>query len=87
MSENTDEQYYFFGAWRYDIRAALALIAERPRDRVQIDVADWTRFYGLDAIGTDRVSILGPGPEFNPAYALTTDLQVPVILATLDLDD
>jgi hypothetical protein len=87
VSENTGEQHFFFGAWRYDIQFAFALIQAHPRDPVQIDVADWASFYGLDAIGTDRIPILGPGPDFDPAYALTTDLHVPVILATLDLDD
>jgi hypothetical protein len=87
VSENTGEQYYFFGAWRFDIQAAPVLLAGRSRDPVPIDVADWASFYGLDAIGNSRISILGPGPDFDPAYALTTDLQMPMILATLDLDD
>jgi hypothetical protein len=29
------------------------------------------------------MSLIGPGPEFNRRYAMTTDLEKPVIVATL----
>ena len=33
--------------------------------------------------GRHAISLIGPGPDFSPAYAMTTDPDEPVILATL----
>ena len=51
-----------------------------------IPVADWARAYGLardPAIGRRAIALIGPGPDFNPEYAMTTDPYEPVILAIL----
>lgn len=33
--------------------------------------------------GRHSVSLIGPGPDFSPGYAMTTDPDEPVILATV----
>ena len=51
-----------------------------------IPVAAWARAYGLirdPGSGRHAVSLIGPGPDFSPAYAMTTDPGEPAILATL----
>jgi len=51
-----------------------------------IPVAAWARAYGLvrdPGSGRRAVSLIGPGPDFSPGYAMTTDPGEPVILATL----
>jgi hypothetical protein len=53
---------------------------------VPIPAADWARAYGLardPGSGRHAVSLIGPGPDFSPEYAMTTDPGEPVILATL----
>jgi hypothetical protein len=50
----------------------------------------WARAYGLiPAPGGSphTVSLIGPGPDFDPGYAMTTDLDDPVIIATLTTAD
>jgi hypothetical protein len=32
------------------------------------------------------VSLIGPGPDFDPEYAMTTDLEEPVISASVTVD-
>ena len=51
-----------------------------------IPVADWARAYGLardPGSGRHAISLIGPGPDFSPEHAMTTDPGEPVILATL----
>jgi hypothetical protein len=62
------------------------LLRAAPRPPVPIPVAHWARAYGLardPAIGRHAIALIGPGPDFNPEYAMTTDPDDPVILATL----
>ena len=86
MSDDMVTEHFLFGAWYFDIQAAQRLITARPRNPVRIDVASWARFYGLDTIGTDRIPLIGPGPDFDAVYAMTADLEKPLILATLDVE-
>jgi hypothetical protein len=47
---------------------------------------DWARAYGLIRDpGTEpqMISLIGPGPGFDSRYAMTTNLDDPVIIATL----
>jgi hypothetical protein len=37
--------------------------------------------------GAHTVSLIGPGPDFDPRYAMTTDLDEPVIIATIASPD
>jgi hypothetical protein len=46
----------------------------------------WARAYGLlpaPGGGPHTVALIGPGPDFDPQYAMDTDLDEPVIIATL----
>ena len=64
-------------AWLYDVDAA----PPQP-----FPVQPWARAYGLIRDpGSDphAVSLIGPGPGFDPEYAMTTDLDDPVIIATI----
>jgi hypothetical protein len=46
----------------------------------------WARAYGLlpaPGSGPQAVSLIGPGPEFDPECAMGADLDEPVIIATV----
>jgi hypothetical protein len=84
-ADRRPNQRFYFGPWVFEIDKAQARIAEQPRDVRNLVVEAWARFYGLDDNRDDRhsVSLIGPGPEFNRRYAMTTDLTEPVIVAML----
>jgi hypothetical protein len=70
----------------YDIDHAACLLADAPRPARPLPVTAWARALGLDREpGADphTIALIGPGPGFDPAYALRTDLAQPVIIATL----
>ena len=51
-----------------------------------IPVAAWARAYGLardPGSGRHAISLIGPGPDFSPQYAMTTNPDKQVILVTL----
>ena len=51
---------------------------------------DWARAYGLTrdpGTGPHTISLIGPGPGFDPGYAMTTSLEDPLIIATLTTAD
>lgn len=78
-------QRFHFGPWVFDIDKAQALIKEAPRETRSLVVDAWALFYGLDDTRDDEhsMSLIGPGPEFNRRYAMTTNLEEPVIVAML----
>jgi hypothetical protein len=80
-------QWFVFAGWVFDVTAATAIIRAEPRETVSLPVEPWARAYGLDRDpGSDTAAafpLLGPGPGFSRAYAMTTDLTQPVIIATL----
>ena len=81
-------QWFVFAGWVFDVTAATAIIRAEPRDTVSLPVEPWARAYGLDrdpGDDTATIPLLGPGPGFNRAYAMTTDLTQPVIVATLSV--
>ena len=46
----------------------------------------WARAYGLipgPGSSPHSVPLIGPGPDFDPDYALTTDLDDPLIIASI----
>jgi hypothetical protein len=62
------------------------LLRAAPRPPVPIPVEAWARAYGLirdPGSGRHAISLIGPGPDFDPGYAMTTDPGEPAILATL----
>ena len=70
-------QWFVFGGWAFDITAAAAIIRDQPRETASVPVGSWARAYGLDrdpGSDTATIPLLGPGPGFNPAYAMTTEL-------------
>jgi hypothetical protein len=79
----TSRQWFHLGGWLFDVRAAEDLLTARPRDPVALDVMTWAHAYGLDRLHQSSAPLVGIGPDFDPAYAMTTDLGTPVILATL----
>ena len=66
--------------------AACILPALSHNGIMPIPVAAWARTYGLARDpGSERraISLTGPGPDFSPQYAMTTDPGEPAVLATL----
>ena len=62
------------------------LLRAAPRPPVPIPVDPWARAYGLirdPGSGRHAISLIGPGPDFDPGYAMTTNPGEPVVLATL----
>ena len=63
-----------------------SLLRAAPRPPVPIPAEAWARAYGLirdPGTGRHAISLIGPGPDFSPEYAMTTDPDEPVMLATL----
>jgi hypothetical protein len=86
--EHHHEQRFHFGPWVFNVDQAETIIAERPRETHVLPVESWARAYGLDEPeDTHRISLIGPGPDFDRAYAMTSDLTVPVIIATLHSEE
>ena len=72
--------------WLFDVTVAAVLLRAAPRPPQLLPVTAWARAYGLIRAPGGRqhtVSLIGPGPDFDPEYAMTTDLDEPVIIATL----
>ena len=79
-------QWFRFGPWVYDVDAAIALLRAAPRPPQPLPVTAWARAYGLTrdpGSSPHAISLLGPGPGFDPGYAMTTSLDDPLIIATL----
>jgi hypothetical protein len=77
-------QWFIFGPWLYDIGHATRLLADAPRLARPLPVTAWARALGLDREpGADPHTIALIGPGFDPACAMSTDLDQPVIIATL----
>jgi hypothetical protein len=79
-----EQQIFQFGALSFDVEKAHQLLRDAPRSRCRIPVGPWVRLYGLD---DNPGSLIAPGPTFDRAYAMTTDLSRPVILARLETED
>ena len=80
------QQWYVFRPWVFDVTLAGVLLRAAPRPPVPILVAAWARACGLvrdPGSGRHAISLIGPGPDFSPQYAMTTNPGEPVILATL----
>ena len=68
------QQWFVLRPWLFDVTAATGLLRRVPRPAQPLPVMAWARAYGL------------PGPGFDPDYALTTDLDDPVIIASVTAD-
>jgi hypothetical protein len=79
-------QWFVFRPWVFDVTLAGLLLRAAPRPPVPIPVQAWARAYGLTrdpGTGPHTIPLIGPGPDFSIEYAMTTDPDEPVILATL----
>jgi hypothetical protein len=70
------------GPWAFDVAAAAEIIRRRPRWTTRLPVPAWARACGLDQ---DPDSGSGPGQGLDRAYAMTTDLAEPLIIAAVPL--
>jgi hypothetical protein len=80
------QQWFVLRPWVFDVTLAGVLLRAAPRPPVPVPVDAWARAYGLardPAIGRHAISLIGPGPDFSPDYAMTTNPGEPVVLATL----
>jgi hypothetical protein len=73
----------------FSIDAAQTLIAATPRDTRQLDVPTWATAYGLTHLDDPHrrtVTLVGPARDaLDRAYAMSTDLTKPVIVARVDI--
>ncbi|MGW3392160.1 hypothetical protein [Streptomyces cinereoruber] len=85
-------QLFLYGAWVFNIDQAQILVKEHPRDVGLTPVADWATAYQLDRLAPDYdgarwCPVFGPDQSaFNAEHALQTDLNKPVIIATMEFD-
>ena len=80
------QQWFTLRPWLFDVTAATWVLRAAPRPARPMPVMAWARAYGLlpgqdAAPGTIR--LIGPGPDFDPAYAMGTDLDEPAIIASI----
>ncbi|MFE5406818.1 hypothetical protein ACFQ9Z_37115 [Streptomyces sp. NPDC056580] len=85
-------QLFCYGAWLFNIDKAQTLLKKHPRDAEPTSVADWSAHYHLhqltpDYDGAPWCPVFGPDHSaFNAEHALQTDLDKPVIIATMEFD-
>ena len=81
----TPQQWFVLRPWLFDVTAAAGLLRAAPRPAQPLPVMAWARAYGLIPApgGPHAISLIGPGPGFDPEYAMGTDLDEPVIIATI----
>ncbi len=80
------QRWFTLRPWVFDVTLAGVLLRAEPRPPRMIPVAAWARAYGLardTGGGRHAISLIGPGPDFSPQYAMTTNPDEPVIFATL----
>ncbi|RNG34391.1 hypothetical protein EEJ42_05480 [Streptomyces botrytidirepellens] len=81
-----------YGKWVFNIDRAQNLLEEQPRAVVQTPVADWVARYHLHLLkpgseGKTWYPIFGPDQShFSAEHAMQTDLDEPVIIATMEFD-
>jgi len=82
------QQWFVLRPWLFDVTAATGLLRRVPRPAQPLPVMAWARAYGLPGPGSSpqSVPLIGPGPGFDPGYAMTTDLDDPVIIASITAD-
>ena len=80
------QQWFVLRPWLFDVTAATGLLRRVPRPAQPLPVMAWARAYGLipgPGSSPHAVPLIGPGPGFDPGYAMTTDLDDPVIIASI----
>jgi hypothetical protein len=89
MTDDQRRQRFVLGPWVFDISAALTLIAANPRDAQPLNVTAWANAYGLHHLDNPNpwaTNLIGPTSNtLHRAYAMTTDLTTPVIVAQIPI--
>ncbi|MFJ9580628.1 hypothetical protein ACIRQF_30095 [Streptomyces sp. NPDC101191] len=92
MTTTSDTQLFLYGKWLFNIDKAQILLKNHSRHAEPTRVADWVAAYHLDRLtpdydGAPWCPVFGPDQSaFNAEYALQTELDKPVIIATLEFD-
>jgi hypothetical protein len=76
------DQRFVFGAFVFNVDKALALLEGDQRVCRALEVAPWAAFFGFDITDEHSVALFGPR-YLDRDYAMTTDLDAPVVVATL----
>lgn len=88
MTEPTP-QWFHFGPWVFSIHTAMALITATPRPARRIDVTAWAKAYGLTRLDdppSQTIGLISPASDgFDRDYAMSTNLTIPVIVASLPI--
>ena len=88
-SAGKPQQWFTLRPWVFDVTLAAVLLRAAPRPPQPLPVTRWARAYGLIPApggGPHTVSLIGPGPGFDPDYAMGTGLDDPVIIASVTAD-
>ena len=83
------QQWFVLRPWLFDVTVATRLLRAALRPARPLAVEPWARAYGLypDPGGSPySVPLIGPGPDFDPLYAMGTDLDEPLIIASVTAD-
>lgn len=75
-------QAFLFGAFIFNVDRALRTVAEVPRQARPVEVAPWASFFGFNVPDEAGVSLFAPR-YLDRGYAMTTNLDDPIIIATL----
>jgi hypothetical protein len=84
--EKPRHQRFIFGAFVFSVDKAMTMLERDQRDRRVLEVGPWASFFGFDITGEHSIALFGPR-HLNHDYAMTTDLDDPVIVATLTNSD
>ena len=83
VAEAQRVQRFQFGPWLFDVNSAQIIIRERPRRTWSLPVAPWAHFYGLTRPDGESCSLFTALPDLDQEHAMTTDLNEPVLMATM----
>jgi hypothetical protein len=85
LAAGKPQQWFVLRPWVFDISAATRLLRAAPRPPQPLPVEPWARTYGLlptVGSGPHMVSLIGPGPDFDPQYTMGTTLDQPLIISS-----
>jgi hypothetical protein len=77
------QQWFALRPWAFGVTAALALLDAVPRSPRPLPAGPWARACGLTPApgdGPHTISLISPGPGFNPDYAMGTSPDEPLII-------
>lgn len=82
MPDTAPQQHFIFAAWAFSINAAQLLLQSHPREQVQAEITGWAHAFGLHEQPEGRFPLIS-GPDLDREYAMSTNLDEPLIFATL----